>query len=230
MNDVHSWDSLHEATRRLVRSVDALTDEEYAQPSALPGWSRAHVVAHLSLNGEGLARVLRGLTSGDEVPMYDSRESRDADIAELATAPSSDLRDHLLAGSTRFQESWERMPEDAWAGSFRRTPEADARPAAEIGRMRHAELEIHHTDLLTGYTPADWPEDYLDAVFNRVVGDRQDGPSLLLRTPDGDVPIGTGQGPVVTGSRADLTWWLLGRGEGRGLTGDPEIPTLAPWR
>ncbi len=228
--ELHTWDAIHEATRRLVRTVDALPDGAYVEPSALPDWSRAHVVAHLALNGEGLAEVMRGLVAGEDVAMYPSQERRDGDVAELAGQPVAALRDRFLAGCTMFQEAWERMTDEAWGGTFRRTPGADAWPATQLPRMRHGEIEIHHADLEAGYTAADWPEEYLDATFNRIVEDRQSGPSMLLRTPDGDVLIGTGQGPVVTGSRADLTWWLLGRGGGRGLSAEPDLPTLSPWR
>lgn len=228
--ELHTWDAIHEATRRLVRTVDGLADEAYAEPSVLPGWTRAHVVAHLALNGEGLAEVMHGLVAGEEVPMYPSQERRDGDIDELAQARVPVLRDRFLAGCSLFQEAWERMTDEAWGGVFRRTPGADPWPAIQLPRMRHGEVEIHHADLDAGYTPADWPEAYLDATFNRIVEDRQGGTSMLLRTPDGDVLVGTGQGPLVAGSRADLTWWLLGRGGGRGLTADPDLPTLSPWR
>jgi maleylpyruvate isomerase len=229
MTEPHTWDALHAATQRLIRTVDALPDTAYAEPSALPGWSRAHVVAHLALNGEGLAGVLQGLATGDDTPMYASQQSRDSDIETLAAQGAAALRDRLLAGCSAFQAAWEHMTDAAWAGEFRRTPDSGTWPAAALPRMRHGELEIHHADLLAGYSAAHWPEAFLDDTFNRIVGDREDGPAMLLRTPDGDVPLGEG-GPVVTGSRADLTWWLLGRGDGQGLTGDPALPTLAPWR
>ena len=64
-----------------------------------------------------------------------------------------------------------------------------------IPGMRHREVDIHHADLDAGYGPADWPEDFLDEMFNRVVRDRGDGPAALLRTPDGDVPLAGGAGP-----------------------------------
>ena len=54
-----------EATQRLVRTVDSLDDEELATPSGLPDWTRAHVVAHLALNAEGLAGVLRSRIEGE---------------------------------------------------------------------------------------------------------------------------------------------------------------------
>jgi maleylpyruvate isomerase len=230
MTDIDSWAAVHEATIRLVRTVDGLPDSAYSEPSVLPGWSRAHVISHLALNAEGLAEVMRGLVAGDETPMYPSQERRDGDIDDLASADVASVRDRFLSGCTLFQEAWEHMTDDAWTGTFPRVPGADPWPASRIPPMRHGEVEIHHADLAAGYGVADWPEAYLDATFNRVVRDRQDGSSMMLRTPEGDVPIGTGQGPVVSGSRADLTWWLLGRGGGRGLTGDPSVPTLGPWR
>lgn len=224
------FEALTEATRRLVRRVDELSDEAFREPSLLPGWSRAHVVAHLTLNAEGLAAVLQGLATGQEVPMYASQERRDADIDELAPATPSALRDRFFASCTLFQDAVLHTPEAAWAGSFPRIPGADPWPASEILGMRRREVEIHHADLDVGYSPADWPEELVDAVFNRVVHDRKTGPDMRLRTPDGDVLLGDGDGPVVTGSRVDLTWWLLGRGQGEGLTADPALPTLGSWR
>ena len=234
MTDVHTWDAIHEATRRLVRTVDSLPDGAFAEPSALPGWSRGHVVAHLALNGEGLAGVLHGLVAGDDVPMYASQERRNGDIDELAGQAPGAVRERFLSACSLFQEAWEHMTGPAWDGSFRRTPGTDALPAREIPRMRHGEVEIHHADLWAGYSASHWPEAYLDATFNRLVADRGAELTMLLRTPDGDVPVGSEEsavdGPAVTGSRADLTWWLLGRGDGQGLTGDPALPTLGAWR
>jgi maleylpyruvate isomerase len=231
MTRVESLDGLVDATQRLVRSVDAIPDDALAEPSALPGWSRAHVVAHLTLNAEGLAGVLRGVAEGADVPMYASLERRDGDIEALAGLPPADLRDRFLASTTDVQDAVVAVPEGGWAGDFRRV-DGDEQLVARISipAMRHREVEIHHVDLLVGYAAADWPEEFLGEVFDRVRRDRADGPGALLRTPDGDVPLGGGAGPLVTGSRADLTWWLLGRGGGAGLTADPALPELGRWR
>ena len=222
--------ALFEATRRLVRTVDGLADDELAAPSGLPDWSRAHVVAHLALNAESLAGVLHGAVGGQDVPMYPSQAARDADIQELAAAGPPALRDRFLASCTLIHEALGRVPEEAWGGTFRRLPGTPPLPLGALPGMRHREVEVHHADLGAGYGPADWPEPFLDATFNQVVGDRAEGTAVLLRTPEGDVPLGDGDGPVVSGSRTDLTWWLLGRGDGAGLTGDPALPTLGPWR
>ena len=72
----HLADLLADADQALVRTVDGLHDEAYAEPSLLPDWSRAHVVAHLTLNAEGLAGVLHGAHLGQPRPMYASLEAR----------------------------------------------------------------------------------------------------------------------------------------------------------
>jgi maleylpyruvate isomerase len=222
--------AIHDATASLVRSVDGLDDAALAAPSLLPGWSRAHVVAHLTTNAEALSGVLHGLAAGEPVSMYRSKESRDADIAERAEVPPHVLRDQFLGSCTLIWEALQHTPDAAWAGTFSRMPGQPPLSAASIPAMRHREVEIHHVDLGVDYTRASWPEEFVDAVFNTVVKDRMTGLSMRLRTPDGDVIIGDGDGPTVTGSREDLTWWLIGRGSGEGLTAEPGLPTLPPWR
>ena len=230
MTYADSLQALFEATRGLVRTVDGLHDDDLAAPSGLPEWSRAHVVAHLALNAESLAGVVHGALGGNDVPMYPSQAARNGDIEVLASASPPVLRDRFLASCTLIHEALARVTEEVWSGTFRRLPDTPPLPLSALPGMRHREVEVHHADLDAGYGAADWPEPFLDATFNQVVGDRAEGPAMLLRTPDGDVPLGPGDGPVVTGSRTDLTWWLLGRGNGAGLTGDPALPTLGPWR
>ncbi len=228
---VEPLDGLADATGRLVRTVDSLTDEALAAPSVLPGWSRGHVVAHLALNAEAFIGVLRGVTAGDDVPMYRSEEARNDDIEGLAGGPAAQLRERFLASTTHFQEAVVAVPEGGWAGEFRRLP-SGGQLFQRIGLpgMRHREVEIHHADLDAGYGPGSWPPEFLDGIFARLVDDRSGGPPMLLRTPEGEVPVGTGEGPVVSGSRVDVTWWLLGRGDGEGLHGEPHLPELGAWR
>lgn len=188
------------------------------------------MVAHLTLNAEALAGVLTGLAREEPVPMYRSAADRDQDIAYLALSELAELRERFLASTTQFATAVLGVPPQGWAGEFERVPGGPRFPHRQIVAMRHREVEVHHADLDAGYTHADWPEEFLDLTFNSVVGDREGGPAMLLRTPDGDVPVSGGAGPVVTGSREQLTWWLLGRGSGAGLGADPALPELPPWR
>src|SRR5438067_1039301 len=164
--------ALEASATALIRTVDALGAEELAAPSRLPGWSRAHVVAHLALNGEALAGVLDAVRRGEEVAMYASDEQRDADIEELAGAQQADLLDRLLAATTRFRDAVGEMDEDAWRGTFSRTPGAELLPVDSVPQTRVREVEIHHTDLGTVYGPLDWPRAFVIDLLDLVVLDR----------------------------------------------------------
>jgi maleylpyruvate isomerase len=227
---IEIWPVLLQGTRHLIRTVDGLEDDAFAEPSALPDWNRGHVIGHTALNAQALAGVLTGTTAGETVAMYPSAHARAADIEEMAALEPAELRDRFLASCTVFQDAVARMPTSKWPGSFSRVPGGPTVPVAAVLGLRQAEVEIHHADLLVGYGVADWPEEFLDGTFNTVVHDRDGGPAMTLRTPDGDVPISGGAGPVVTGSRADLTWWLIGRGDGTGLHADQPLPQLGRWR
>src|SRR6476469_10298614 len=93
-------DRLAEACQRLIRTVDRLENAGWAEPSGLPGWSRAHVVAHLALNAEGLAGALGGIVQGEPLAMYASQESRDRDLDDMAAAGPTELRSRLPGGTT----------------------------------------------------------------------------------------------------------------------------------
>ena len=93
-------DAVQRATNALHITVDGLTDKAWREPSLLPGWSRAHVVAHIVLNAEGLAAAVDSLRAERVLPMYPSDAERDADIEALAARPGDEIRERLFASST----------------------------------------------------------------------------------------------------------------------------------
>ncbi|MBD3913631.1 maleylpyruvate isomerase family mycothiol-dependent enzyme [Nocardioides hwasunensis] len=220
------------ADAELVRTVDALAGAAYAEPSLLPGWTRAHVVAHLTLNAEALAGVLHGAHVGEPQPMYASVEGRDADIAGLADASPSALRERFLASTTLFGEALGAMGEDDWAGRFDRVPDGPTFQHADIPLMRLRELEIHHADLSAGYTPADWSDEFATVLLDAMTRFRTSTP-FGIRAIDLDRSwhFGEGEGgPVVSGTAGALGWWLTGRGTGDDLTSDTnELPEMEAW-
>jgi len=224
---------LDESSHAFTRTVDALTEEQLAAPSLLPGWSRAHVVAHVALNGGSLAAVIRGLVHANPVAMYESDEQRDADIEELGHAEPSELRERHLVATTEFADAVALMDESHWSGRIDRLPGGPAWPMVTVVPTRRRELEIHHADLGTSYTRADWPADFVVELLDATTVDHASaGPFRVHATDLGlDWFVGDGGGPTVMGSGADLGWWLTGRGGGEGLTcefGQP--PALGPWR
>ena len=217
----------------LNRTVDALTADELAEPSLLPGWSRAHVVAHLALNGMAMAGVVDGVARGHTPAMYESDEQRNSDIDELTTADPADLRDRLLAATTEFADAVAAVDADRWRGVFTRTPGAPGWPAVTIVATRRREVEIHHADLGASYTHHDWPDDFVAELLDVVSVDRADAGPFRLRATDlgRDWAVGGDGGPTVMGRGSDLGWWLTGRGPGDGLSCDAgTLPGLGPWQ
>ena len=217
----------------LNRTVDALSADDFAAPSLLPGWSRAQVVAHLALNGYALAAVADGVARGDTVAMYESDEQRDRDIDELAKADAADLRERLLAATTAFGDSVAEVEPDRWDGVYTRTPQGPSWPAATLVATRRREVEIHHVDLGAAYVREDWPADFVAELIDAVSVDQAaHGPFQVRATDLGrDWSVGGDGGPTVMGTGADLGWWLTGRGGGEGLSCETgELPHLGPWR
>jgi maleylpyruvate isomerase len=226
---------LESATRRLVRTVDAMADFQFAEPSLLPGWSRGHVVAHLVLNAEGLAAALEGVREHRAVPMYASQEARDGDIEELSGADPTVLRDRMLASTSAIHEGAEELPVELYAARIERTPGSDRSfTAGRVAEMRLREVEIHHADLDLAYTWAEWPSDFTTLLLdNRSAV--HDGPPFTANAVDLGRSWAFGQaddqgGPTVTGPGPLLAWWATGRDPGDGLTSDDGVlPEMEAW-
>ncbi len=213
---------LREASNRLVRTVDAVAESEWHEPTILPGWNRAHVVAHIALNAEGLEGAVRGVLEGEPRPMYVSNQVRNADIEDLAAQDPATLRKRLLGGVTTLQSTLEAVPDDRQEATFERTPGAQRIKVARVPLMRLREVEIHHCDLGLGYSPTDWAPDSVILLLD--FAERRPGlPDMTLEATDlrRSWTIGAG-GPTVRGAGGELAWWLSGR-EASGLTSDDGV-------
>ncbi|CAM3778189.1 maleylpyruvate isomerase family mycothiol-dependent enzyme [Nocardioides zeicaulis] len=223
---------LRAADHALVRTVDGLDTAAYAEPSLLPGWTRAHVLAHLALNAEALAGALHGAHVGRPQPMYASQEARDGDIDELAARDPAELRERLMAGTATFEQALAAMGDGDWAGTFERTPGGRVVQAAAVPLMRLREVEIHHADLGAGHTHAAWSAEFCAVLLDSLTAVEHPTPLTVRPTDlDGEWRYGPdGEGPVVSGTAADLAWWLTGRGAGESLTSSTnEIPEMEAW-
>jgi maleylpyruvate isomerase len=230
MADATLVELLDSGTRRLVRSVDKLDDDQWARPSLLPGWSRGHVVAHLTLNAEGLSGALEGVHEGRRTPMYRSDDARDADIAELSQVSPATLRDRFLGSTTVIGEWVEELADNLAGTMIERTPGGRQFPASAVIHMRIREVEIHHADLGLDYTAADWPAEFVELLLGFRAA-AYDGTPFTGHALDLDRTwqFGTG-GPTVSGPGGALAWWVTGRGTGDGLSSDDgRVPRMEPW-
>jgi maleylpyruvate isomerase len=149
-------DQIDDATQRLLGTARVIAEADLRQPSLLPGWTRAHVLAHLARNADALRNLLVGARSGQQRPAYASPQAREADIehgaGQRAKALMADVADSAMALRTVSRQ----LPDDAWRFPVR-IMDSEPFPAAQLLTRRLVEVELHHGDLGTGYGPADWP-------------------------------------------------------------------------
>lgn len=220
------------ATARYLEALTELDDDELRAPSVLPGWTRAHVVAHLARNADAMVNVLHGAQAGEVRWMYDSKEQRDTDIEAGAARSAAELRADAVASSGRWTQAANELHASRLEAPVCRTPGDEQWPVYRCGAMRRTEVEIHHADLGIGYTAENWPADFVAHILKRRKRELEgQGRALLLELSDAAaVQVGDG-GPRVSGTGAAVAWWLLGRGSGEGLTcSDGELPEIGRWR
>jgi maleylpyruvate isomerase len=213
--------------RTVADLLARLTDQQLAEPSALPDWSRAHVVAHLARNADALVNLLDWGRTGVETPMYPSREMRNAGIASTAAAPPDELRTDFAAACARLAEAVDAMPADAWAAQVR-NGQGQPVPAGEVPWMRAKELWVHGTDLRAGLTFADLPADFCVALVDDVLGlfaRREQTPDVRISATDVDRTWGSGGRPVEGPVTAVAAW--LTRSDASGLGDD--VPSPPTW-
>ena len=184
---------------RLAKTLAGLTDETALHASLLPEWTVSHVIAHLAGNADSVTRRLEGVLTDDVVDQYpDGAAGRAEEIErrrqQNAGALVTDLRtsvDRMLAVIDRVlahpvEGVWSRLSRGVSGGLT---------PADHLLLSRWQEIEIHHVDLGLGYTPADWPAEF--------VADRL--PHALAGLPD-------------RAAAPALYAWLIGRGPAPRLT------------
>ncbi|MFI5694424.1 maleylpyruvate isomerase family mycothiol-dependent enzyme [Kribbella sp. NPDC051586] len=152
-------------------------------PSALPGWTRRHVAAHLSLNAEALGNLVHWARTGEERPMYPSPEARNADIQSGALRPEDELRTWFDSSAATLTAAMAALTDAQWQSPVR-TAQGAPVPATRIPWMRSREVLIHAVDLATGITFADLPPDFLEALCEDIRTLRADVPPLRGPLPE----------------------------------------------
>ncbi len=227
-------DALLTSTQALDHTIAKLTDDEARGASLLPHWSRGHVLTHIARNADAMVNLLAWARTGQETPMYASREKRDADIEAGASRPVAELVSDVQDSHERLCEDMSSLPTESWAAVVRYGAAGRERPAAAIPTLRRTEVEIHHVDLDLDYTLAHWPEDFVELTLDETVADysqRDEMSEFVLVSSDSKRvwTVGDG-GPEITGPPPALLGWLIGRSDGTGLYCDGPLPDVGVWR
>lgn len=198
----------------LIEAVARLDDDEVRAPSALTGWSRGHVVAHLTNLATAFTRQAELAARGEVGDVYDGgMAGRDVGIEAAAPRSAEVHLTHLEAALVRLSGSWP-VDVSGW----------DAPVSYRSGTLRTIldawwrEIAIHAVDLDAGITAGAWSPALCDRLWDY----------LSERLP------GRGEGMRFDGTRRDVLLWLAGREPvvtPRAFAGDDEItlPELGPW-
>ena len=153
------------AHRRLADHLGSLLASgalDGSQPSLLPDWTVAHVLAHLAANADSHVRVLDGAARGEVLDQYEGGfAARNAGIEDGARRDVAHLVTAVGDSIARLEEAWGRAGARAWEGRWR-SPLGPEFPIGELPFRRWREVEMHHHDLgLAGFGVDDWSPEYV---------------------------------------------------------------------
>ena len=149
-------DQIDDATQRLLGVARVITDADLREPSMLPGWTRAYLLAHVTRSADAMRNLMIGARDGEDRPAYASAQARAAGIEQGASQTAAELAAGIASSAMAFRTIATRLPDQAWDYQVR-VPGLDPFPAGQLLIRRLVEVELHHCDLGLAYTPAHWP-------------------------------------------------------------------------
>ena len=225
---------LHKAATGLTAAMDRIPDGGERAPSTLPGWSRGHLLAHITGICNALARQVEYGRRGETVELYDGGVDGRNRAIELAAGHShKEHRDDVAAAMQRALAALAALTEDEWRThiAFRDGVIFDA------GLALWRELVIHTADLDSGTGPETWNREFCSHLFDFLAA-RVPAETKLVLQPVALPPLALGAGGstvVVSGMVTDIAAWLAGRKPSLDslratAAGDgTDLPNLLPW-
>lgn len=232
--DPEAWEWMLSGSQMFRGQLTTFSSEAIAEPSRLPGWSRAHVIAHVAANADALRRLTHWASSGEERLMYASREARNAEIESGSALPAEELLEWLETSDRQLIEELKGLSPESWSALVV-TAQGREVPALEILWMRSRETWIHGVDLDGSATFNTMPVAFLERLVFEVCSKfaNPDRPTVHAIATDLDkqwVIRGGSKVVEARGTLPDLASWLTGRGSDRVAmpSGEPVI-SLGPW-
>jgi maleylpyruvate isomerase len=180
-------DWMSQTTLIFESAVVRLPDSALDAPTALPGWTRKHVLAHVHFNALALRRLAHWAETGEPTPMYASVEDRDAEIRDGAALPADELRRLFRSSAGDLADALERLADRPRTTEVT-TVHGRTIPAAQLPWLRTRELAVHAVDLDAGVDFGQLPAE------------------LLI-----DLAVDVCRTRHARGETADIVRWLTGR-------------------
>lgn len=215
--------------------LSLIDNDDFGEPTLLPGWDVSTLVAHVAYNAHALVNLMDWATTGVETPMYPSPDARNEQIAYGATLIPDALRNLHEHTLVRLDVAWRDAPEEAWNAEVK-TAQGRTVPASETLWMRTREVWLHAVDLNQTANFSDMPEVVLETlvpeIANKWRGQGVGEGLVLVNTDSGErIEVSPGEKTVeIQGGLAGLARWASGRGD-HGVTvaeGD-EVPAPPRW-
>lgn len=216
---------------RVLATVEALADRQAREPSALPGWSRAHVLTHLARSADVYRWLLTLAGTGAAPGPRADAAALDRALHEGAGRGAAELVADLRGSLDGMFAAAAAMPAERWSTAVSALA-GWRHPAWFTLHRAWRELETHHVDLGLGRSTADWPLGYvawaLDATAATLVA-RGFPVARLTATDLARDWTPAPAGPTVSGPGHALLAWLSGRGPVEDLRADGPLPVPPAW-
>lgn len=215
-------EAVRDQTTRLLGATIEFSEEDWAAPTALPGWTKSHVAAHLVEQAHRLASILG--TTGQALPSSSEHAQR-LELERLALDTGLALQIQLDESAGVLQEAFAKLEgrdnEDQIAPQWSINPR-------DLPVLRLRELLVHHYDLI-GRTAFDVPRAVLLTVasFETLRPRREEVPPVLIVADEGfSARIGedSGDTKTVIGPISDLCLWLTRGVASQNLSGTDSVP------
>lgn len=218
-------------TAYFARVLNELSDPDLDAPSAIPGLSRRHIIAHVGYHARVLSEIVAWARTGQSGALPRPAEPSKSDVEIAVTLPARALRYLFHHSEVHLNVEWRDLSDADWDArvedavgrvvSLRETPEARARV-----------LWLHAVDMNSGARFSDMPPDFIDALIRHFATSLSGKLAFSLAPTDRPERIVFGDAPDITvsGQAADIARWLSGRGARRlqaagGTLLEAEFPT-----
>jgi maleylpyruvate isomerase len=181
--------TLQRLTPLFLDAVDSLSDASFTESTSLPGWTRAHVIAHVHSNAGALRRLVGWARTGVESRMYASPAQRSQEIESGARLEPGKLRALVHESAAALEDDLAQLTVAERANTIV-TAQGRSIAAAEVPWLRCREVGVHAVDLDAGVSFADLPEEFLAFLVQDVIVKR-----------------------TVNGELAGIAAWLTGRAQ-----------------
>lgn len=227
-------DRLERAADTFAAKISSLSDDDVRAGTELPGWTRGHLLAHVTHVSNAVARQAEYALRGELIEFYDGGQGGRTQAIEMAAGHSADEhRADIAAAFTRALTVLGSLTPDQW-----QLPISYRDGVVMDGALAYwRELVIHLADLQVGRGPETWSKEFclylIDFLAVRVPADTR---LKLLPLALPPLTVGDGDNAVsVSGMLTDIAAWLAGRTPTMGslraeaAADSVALPTLLPW-